>query len=159
MLFFNRRNKGSNFCIISKLQYFTRHNIIYVNHKETWPQIRPLWHSTRTGSQSDVALLTMCIVTSLHASFHVNKLRTQYLKNISGINMPITHSIDNINRVAKCFTNPYSTCKYEQNTILLYIKIMRHLKKVAYQVIYNARTWYNFTSIILFMYNLISFVY
>ena len=72
--------------------------------------------------------------------------------DISG--MPLTHSIDNINRVAKCFIN-HPICKHEQNTIPLYIKIMKYLKKVAYQNRHNARNRYNFTSIILFIYNLI----
>ena len=66
----------------------------------------------------------------------------------------VTHSIDNINSVAKCFTNPYPICKHEQNTIVLYIKIMNQLKGVAYKVRHNARNRYNLTSIILFMYNL-----
>ena len=69
--------------------------------------------------------------------------------------MPLTHSIDNINIVATCFTNLYPICKHEQNTILLYIKIMKELKGVVYQVRHNARNQYNPTSIILFMYNLI----
>ena len=48
-------------------------------------------------------------------------------KDINGI--PLTHSIDNINSVAMCFINPYLICKHEPNTILLYIKIMKHLQK------------------------------
>ena len=66
----------------------------------------------------------------------------------------VTHSIDNINSVAKCFTNPYPICKHEQNTIVLYIKIMNQLKGVAYKLRHNACNRYNLTSIILFMYNL-----
>ena len=62
----------------------------------------------------------------------------------------VTHSIDNINSVAKCFTNPYPICKHEQNTIVLYIKIMNQLKGVAYKVRHNARNQYNLTSFILF---------
>ena len=78
-------------------------------------------------------------------------------KYISG--MSLTHSIDNINSVAKCFTNPYPIFKHEQNTILPYIKIMKQLKRVAYQARYNARNQYNLTSIIMYMYNpIINFI-
>ena len=49
----------------------------------------------------------------------------------------------------------HTICKQEQNKILLYIKIVKHLEKVAYQVRYNAHNRYNFTCFILFMYNLI----
>ena len=75
-------------------------------------------------------------------------------KDISG--MPLTHSIDNINSVAKCFTihNPI-ICKHKQHTILLYIKIMKQLMGVACQVGHNVRNRCSLTSIVLFMCNLI----
>ena len=93
----------------------------------------------------------LCMVPYLHGIFMSHASHTLIRKDISGNRL--TYSINNINRVDKFPITPYPIFKKEQNTILLYIKIKRHLKTVAYQVAHKHR--YNFTAIIFFMYNFI----